>query len=149
MNNVDLIVKIVWILQHSKHAISNQLIVNKVRVNIVMHVGEQNFQMQRTYEQLLSGESIRQITVMLYIFQLFEKKPLYLKVEIETVSGIPGMKLKFYLPAMCFYWLDGPWRGQWNRFGYNPTTIPEAKIYQTVDFRFRQCKFGMLYLEHC
>lgn len=59
---------------------------------------------------------------------------------MEHRTGIRGEKLKIFLPAMCFYWLDGPWKGQWNKFGYDPTSDPSAKIYQTIDFRIRQGK---------
>ncbi|KAH3795020.1 hypothetical protein DPMN_148565 [Dreissena polymorpha] len=76
------------------------------------------------------------------IQQLFEEKPLWLKVELEHVTGVSSIKLKVFLPALCFYWLDGPWRGQWNRFGFDPTAQPSAKIYQTIDFRIRQVKPG-------
>ena len=73
--------------------------------------------------------------------QLFEEKPLYLKVEIQQRTGYSSDKLKMCLPALCFYWLDGPWRAQWNKFGYDPTKCIKAKIYQTLDFRIRAGEF--------
>ncbi|XP_045195557.1 general transcription factor 3C polypeptide 5-like [Mercenaria mercenaria] len=76
--------------------------------------------------------------------ELFEEKPLYLKIEMEHRTGIRSEKLKIFLPAMCFYWLDGPWRGQWNKFGYDPTKTPASKIYQTIDFRIRQVRPGQV-----
>ncbi|XP_060572664.1 general transcription factor 3C polypeptide 5-like [Ruditapes philippinarum] len=78
------------------------------------------------------------------LIELFEEKPLYLKVEMEDKTGIRSDKLKIFLPAMCFYWLDGPWRGQWNKFGFDPTKEVSAKIYQTIDFRVRQIRPGQV-----
>ncbi|XP_052788655.1 general transcription factor 3C polypeptide 5-like [Mya arenaria] len=79
--------------------------------------------------------------------KLFEMKPVYLKVELEHKTGTSIMKLKSYLPAMAFYWLDGPWRAQWNKFGFDPTKNPSAKIYQTIDFRIRQLRPGQWWIK--
>ena len=85
--------------------------------------------------------SVSKISDEKLLSQLFEEKPLHLKVEIEQRLGYSKDKLKMVLPALCYYWLDGPWRAQWNKFGFDPTKNVEAKIYQTLDFRIRQCKF--------
>ncbi|KAL4219697.1 General transcription factor 3C polypeptide 5 [Mactra antiquata] len=76
-----------------------------------------------------------------HLKQIFAEKPLYLKTEIKHLVG-DKQHLKIFLPAMCFYWLDGPWRAQWNIFGFDPTSDPSAKLYQTVDFRIRQVHPG-------
>ncbi|KAJ8300470.1 hypothetical protein KUTeg_021989 [Tegillarca granosa] len=51
-------------------------------------------------------------------------------------------KLKFILPLCAYYYLTGPWRCLWVRFGYDPQKDPKAKIYQSVDFRKRQTSIG-------
>ena len=76
-----------------------------------------------------------------FYFQLFDEKPLFLKAELMRRLNCGSDHLKICLPAVCFYWLDGPWRAQWNKFGFDPTKNIEAKIYQTVDFRIRACEF--------
>ena len=57
--------------------------------------------------------------------------------------------MKMILPALCFYWLDGPWRAQWNKFGFDPTKNASAKIYQTLDFRVRTCKSSIAVTHVC
>ena len=66
---------------------------------------------------------------------------MYLKVEIQRRLNYSSDKMKMVLPALCYYWLDGPWRAQWTKFGFDPTKNISAKIYQTLDFRIRACKF--------
>ncbi len=42
------------------------------------------------------------------------------------------------LPATAYYFLSGPWRYCWVRFGYDPRKDPEARRLQVVDFRARK-----------
>lgn len=46
------------------------------------------------------------------------------------------------LPAVAYYFVTGPWRSTWVRFGYDPRRHPEAKIYQTLDVRLRRRKYS-------
>ena len=41
---------------------------------------------------------------------------------------------------MAFYYTNGPWRCLWTKYGYDPRKHPEAKMYQTIDYRKRQGK---------
>jgi hypothetical protein len=54
-------------------------------------------------------------------------------------------KLKVLLPLVAFYYLTGPWRCLWVRFGYDPRADPHAKMYQTLDFRLRQSEYMYIY----
>lgn len=46
-------------------------------------------------------------------------------------------QLKYVLPAAAYYFVNGPFRVMWVKFGYDPRKDPDAKIYQTLDFRMR------------
>lgn len=47
-------------------------------------------------------------------------------------------QLKLLLPAVAFYFLTGPWRVMWIRFGYDPRKDTASRIYQTLDYRLRR-----------
>lgn len=49
------------------------------------------------------------------------------------------------LPAVAYYVTSGPWRSMWVRFGYDPRTDPQAKIYQTLDVRIPRNKFLVIF----
>lgn len=38
---------------------------------------------------------------------------------------------------MAYYFINGPWRISWVKFGYDPRKDPTARIYQTLDYRIR------------
>lgn len=40
--------------------------------------------------------------------------------------------------------IDGPWRGSWVKYGYDPRKDPEARKYQILDFRVRHTGNGIL-----
>uniref|UniRef100_A0A4W4E5G2 Transcription factor IIIC subunit 5 HTH domain-containing protein n=1 Tax=Electrophorus electricus TaxID=8005 RepID=A0A4W4E5G2_ELEEL len=69
--------------------------------------------------------------------KLFERRPIWSRNAVKANVDIHPEKLKLLLPYLAYYMLTGPWRSLWVRFGYDPRTNPEAKIYQVLDFRIR------------
>lgn len=70
--------------------------------------------------------------------QLFNKQPIWCRSGLIANCNLSFELLKRLLPVVAFHWMSGPWRTLWNRFGYDPRQHPEAKIYQTLDFRIRK-----------
>ena len=46
-------------------------------------------------------------------------------------------QLKYLLPSVAYYFVTGPWRIMWVRFGYDPRSEPSAIKYQSLDYRVR------------
>uniref|UniRef100_A0AAY4C7W1 General transcription factor 3C polypeptide 5 n=1 Tax=Denticeps clupeoides TaxID=299321 RepID=A0AAY4C7W1_9TELE len=69
--------------------------------------------------------------------KLFERRPVWSRNAVKANVDVHPEKLKLLLPYVAYYMLTGPWRSLWVRFGYDPRKIPEAKIYQVLDFRIR------------
>eukprot|EP00794_Sanderia_malayensis_P015747 gene15747-17336_t len=71
--------------------------------------------------------------------KLFEERPLWSRTALYCHLGSKFTKerMKQLLSYVAFYWLNGPWRALWNRFGYDPRKHPDSKIYQICDFRVR------------
>lgn len=70
--------------------------------------------------------------------KLFQQRPVWSRTALNSFYTGKLDKLKYLLPLVSFYYLNGPWRCQWVRFGYDPRKHPEAKMYQIVDYRARQ-----------
>ena len=75
-----------------------------------------------------------------FIWQLFEERPVWSRLALNHNYTGKLDKLKYLLPMFAFYYLNGPWRCMWVKFGYDPRSHPEAKAYQVVDYRARQSK---------
>lgn len=71
------------------------------------------------------------------INMMFEQKPIWSRSALAAqLSSSRAMHiLSAVLPATAYYFTSGPWRCMWVRFGYDPRTDPQAKIYQTLDAR--------------
>ncbi|XP_062593081.1 general transcription factor 3C polypeptide 5-like [Saccostrea cucullata] len=76
------------------------------------------------------------------IYKLFEQRPIWSRVALHHYFSGKREKVKYLLPMKACYYLNGPWRCMWVKFGYDPRKHPEAKIYQTVDYRVRQTSPG-------
>lgn len=92
------------------------------------------------------------IQLALFVLQLFQQRPVWSRTALNSFYTGKLDKLKYLLPLVSFYYLNGPWRCQWVRFGYDPRKHPEAKMYQIVDYRARQSKKkgwnGTIYSKH-
>ena len=76
--------------------------------------------------------------------QLFGERPIWSKNAIRCQENVTvgADQLKHILPSVGYYWLNGPWRALWTRFGYDPRKLPASKHYQLVDYRVRQSKWN-------
>lgn len=59
------------------------------------------------------------------------------KAAIQHKTGILAESLKVILPAVSYFWTNGPWRMIWTKFGVDPRYDFNMRIYQTLDFRIR------------
>ncbi|CAG9765802.1 unnamed protein product [Ceutorhynchus assimilis] len=72
------------------------------------------------------------------IKKLFEERPIWTKSGIMHKANINQDTAKNTLPCIAYYCHGGPWRTCWIKFGYNPVTDFNSRIYQILDFRIRQ-----------
>ncbi|CAG5131466.1 unnamed protein product, partial [Candidula unifasciata] len=70
--------------------------------------------------------------------KLFEKRHLWSKAALVAhLDKQHTMYLKYLLPLVSYYFINGPWKNLWCKFGYDPRKDRQAKIYQTLDYRVR------------
>lgn len=74
--------------------------------------------------------------------KLFEERPVWSKYALLCRTQFSSDQLKYLLPSVAYYFVTGPWRVMWVRFGYDPRKDTSARVYQTLDYRLRQ-KGGM------
>ena len=67
---------------------------------------------------------------------MFQKQPIWLRVELLHKSQVLPKHVKMILPVVAYYFSNGPWRNQWVRLGYDPRKDPNAAQYQTLDYRY-------------
>ena len=74
------------------------------------------------------------------IRRLFQERPVWTKLALQWETKLSAENLKYLLPCVAYFSLNGPWRSLWIRFGYDPRNEKTAFTYQLVDFRFpRTC----------
>ncbi|XP_043279585.1 general transcription factor 3C polypeptide 5 [Venturia canescens] len=71
------------------------------------------------------------------IRRIFEERPVWSKNALTYVTEFSGEQLKFLLPSVAYYFMTGPWRTMWVKLGYDPRQDPQARKYQTLDYRLR------------
>ncbi|XP_014253309.1 general transcription factor 3C polypeptide 5 [Cimex lectularius] len=71
------------------------------------------------------------------IKKCFEERPVWSKLALMCVTKFQHDQLKYLLPAVAYYFVTGPFRVMWVRFGYDPRKDPNARVYQTLDYRIR------------
>ncbi|XP_053602596.1 general transcription factor 3C polypeptide 5 isoform X2 [Plodia interpunctella] len=69
--------------------------------------------------------------------KLFKEKPIWTIGLLRYETKIRKPSLRIILPCLAIQMKDGPWKMCWVRYGYDPRKNPEARIYQTLDFRLR------------
>jgi len=77
---------------------------------------------------------------------MFEEKPVWSRSSLAAhlASAVAVHVLSAALPALAYFFTSGPWRSMWVRFGYDPRTDPQAKIYQTLDVRIPRNEFAIV-----
>lgn len=71
------------------------------------------------------------------IKQIFEERPIWSKTALLYVTKFTNEQLKVLIPSVAYYFNNGPWRITWVRLGYDPRKDPEARKYQTLDYRLK------------
>ncbi|KAJ9599307.1 hypothetical protein L9F63_010221 [Diploptera punctata] len=69
--------------------------------------------------------------------KIFEDRPVWSKNALIFLTKYTSEQLKYLLPSVAYYFVTGPWRIMWVRFGYDPRADPTAIKYQTLDYRLR------------
>jgi hypothetical protein len=67
----------------------------------------------------------------------FEQRPIWSRNALVFKLNCHRQDIRHLLTCCAFYYNNGPFRGMWVRFGYDPREHPECKIYQTLDFRLK------------
>lgn len=73
---------------------------------------------------------------------MFEERPIWPRNGILARTGFTNDHCKHILPAVAYYFVNGPWRTMWVRYGYNPRKEPSSRVYQTLDFRVKVGKLN-------
>lgn len=75
--------------------------------------------------------------LMSYLRKLLERRPLWLRSAMDEFlpAEFSNWKKRTAFSRVCYIFSDGPWRGCMCKLGYDPRKDPEARIYQTIDFR--------------
>ncbi|XP_063241517.1 general transcription factor 3C polypeptide 5 isoform X2 [Bacillus rossius redtenbacheri] len=71
------------------------------------------------------------------IKEIFDQRPVWSKNALMHLTRFNKDQIKYLLPAVAYYFVTGPWRVMWVRFGYDPRADVSARIYQTLDYRLR------------
>ncbi|XP_054285252.1 general transcription factor 3C polypeptide 5-like [Macrosteles quadrilineatus] len=71
------------------------------------------------------------------IKEMFQERPVWSKVALMCVTGYNQEQMKYLLPSVAYYFVTGPFRIMWVRFGFDPRKDPSARIYQSIDYRIR------------
>ena len=65
---------------------------------------------------------------------LFNQRPIWSRSALvcHLSNELKRERLNKILPYFAFYWLNGPWRALWNRYGFDPRQKPEGKMYEFI-----------------
>eukprot|EP00752_Nemacystus_decipiens_P018659 g16728.t1 len=78
----------------------------------------------------------QQLLLVQKLDKLFEKQPMYFMRQIEhLLSDQPVWPIRDLVPAVAYYFCNGPWRSRWVRFGYRPEDHPTDRFEQLLEFR--------------
>lgn len=69
--------------------------------------------------------------------KFFADRPISSRVCLHYHLQMSNDHYKVLLPCVAFYYLNGPWRMMWVRYGFDPRKDGNARIYQSLDFRIR------------
>lgn len=68
---------------------------------------------------------------------LFSTRPIWSRSALLYKLKCSRVDIKYILPAVAYYYINGPFRCLWVRFGFDPKHNKLSKIYQTLDFRIK------------
>ena len=71
--------------------------------------------------------------------ELFEQRPVWqrmsLEEHLEDSDKSQSWRLSAALRQVSYFFLDGPWRNAYVKFGYDPRKVPDSRYFQMLDFR--------------
>ncbi|XP_018025796.1 uncharacterized protein LOC108681288 [Hyalella azteca] len=70
--------------------------------------------------------------------QLFEERPIWSRAGVRCALGYSSDNIKYLLPCVGYYFMAGPWRNLWVKFGYDPRQNPQSFLFQTFNYRLKQ-----------
>jgi hypothetical protein len=62
--------------------------------------------------------------------EAFGGRPVWSTLALRNTLGVSRESLRETLPFIAYKFRDGPWKGLWTRFGFDPRTRPEARELQ-------------------
>ncbi|XP_055639320.1 general transcription factor 3C polypeptide 5 isoform X2 [Toxorhynchites rutilus septentrionalis] len=86
--------------------------------------------------QTLRSRNVQERTISL-ITKSFHERPVWTKAALKSTLQLSEDDIRYVLPSVAYYFVNGPWRGTWTRFGYDPRKFFESRFYQLLDFRIR------------
>lgn len=70
------------------------------------------------------------------IIALFESRPIISRLAIYCLaSPLLRSHLKQLLPSAAYYFANGPWRHTWIRYGVDPRSCSDYRVYQVLECR--------------
>lgn len=69
---------------------------------------------------------------------MFQKRPIWTRKALLAECDIEDRRLAYILTSVSYFYLTGPWRTCYVRFGYDPRKNFESRYYQILDYRVRQ-----------
>jgi general transcription factor 3C polypeptide 5 (transcription factor C subunit 1) len=73
----------------------------------------------------VEGQSIEGLDI---VQRLFNSRPVWSRRAVMYHLGDKAKRVKYLLPCVAYYWIGGPWRTFWTKFGYDPRKNPAAKM---------------------
>ncbi|KAL1379985.1 hypothetical protein pipiens_003675 [Culex pipiens pipiens] len=86
--------------------------------------------------QTMKAKNVPQGTIDL-VRNKFQERPVWTKTALKCALQLSEDDIRYVLPSVALYFVNGPWRGTWVRFGYDPRQFFDARYYQLLDFRIR------------
>lgn len=71
------------------------------------------------------------------IKKMYEERPMWSRSALIYLTRVQLNATKLILPTIAFYYLDGPFRNQWVKFGYDCRKDKDSVKYQSLDFRMK------------
>ena len=77
------------------------------------------------------------------LVELFNERPISTRARLaQHFTADQILDFKKYLPLIAYHTRTGPWRACWIKFGVDPKSSPEYRMYQLMDVRMRNEKPG-------
>ena len=68
------------------------------------------------------------------LVKVFGDRPVWSTLALRNTLGVSREALRETLPFIAYKFRDGPWKGLWTRFGFDPRRDPKARALQVALF---------------